>query len=98
MAKLSTFVGVKELRENLGQYITNIAKGQSFTVIKRSRPVFKISPIADDGQWEEVADFTKLKKGGVKISEVLSRLYRVQDGEVYLLAVERRSDTTYNNL
>lgn len=74
MQKLSTFVGVKELRENLGRYIAHIAKGQSFTVIKRTQPVFKISPIADDGQWEEVVDFTRLKKGGVKINEILSRL------------------------
>lgn len=74
MAKLSAFVGVKDLRENLEEYITHVARGQSFTVIKRSRPVFKISPITDDEQWEEVVDLTKLKKGGVKIDEVLSRL------------------------
>ena len=74
MHKLQRFVGVKELRKNLDEYITQIAKGCSFTVIKRSKPVFNITPVEDDASWEEVIDFTKVKKGGVKIKEILSRL------------------------
>lgn len=75
MEKVKTLVGVKELRKNLEAYIDQIAKGRSFVVIKRSKPVFNITPIEDDdGRWEEVIDFTKLKKGGVKIEEILSRL------------------------
>lgn len=68
-------IGVKELRNNLEEYINKISKGQSFTVVKRSKPVFQIRPIdEDDGQWEEVVDFTKIKKGGVEISDLLSRI------------------------
>lgn len=69
------FVAVKQLRTNLDYYINLIKKGKSFTVIKRSKAVFKISPISqEDNQWEEVVDFTKLKKGGVAISQLLARL------------------------
>ncbi|MCF6276617.1 MAG: type II toxin-antitoxin system prevent-host-death family antitoxin [Candidatus Magasanikbacteria bacterium] len=67
-------IGVKELRENLEIYINKINKGESFTVVKRSKPVFNIVPIESSENWEEVVDFTKIKKGGVKIEDVLSRL------------------------
>ncbi len=74
MRNNSTIVGVKELRQNLDNYISQIQKGKSFTIIKRSRPVFKISPVGSEEMWEEVVDFTKIKKGGVKIEEILSRI------------------------
>ncbi|MDO8494586.1 MAG: hypothetical protein Q7S68_04540 [Deltaproteobacteria bacterium] len=68
-------VGLKELRENIATYIAQIEKGKSFTVVRRSRPIFTISPPDQEtGQWEPVIDFTKMKKGGVKIEELLSRL------------------------
>lgn len=74
MQKTNTIVGVKELRENLDIYIAQINKGAHFTVVRRSKPVFNMTPITADENWEEVADFTKIKKGGVKIEEILSRL------------------------
>lgn len=67
-------IGVKELRENLEKYINRIDKGESFTVVRRSKPVFKISPAEEEYLWETVIDFTKIKKGGVSIQELLSRL------------------------
>jgi len=74
MQNTNTIIGVKELRENLNTYVDKINKGMSFTVVKRSKPVFNITPIKTDENWEEVVDFTKLKKGGVKIDEILSRI------------------------
>ncbi len=74
MHRPKTIIGVKELRENLDTFIAKINKGMSFTVVKRSKPVFDITPVETDEQWEEVADFTKIKKVGVKIDEILSRL------------------------
>src|SRR3989304_5550455 len=41
-------VGVKELRENLEKYINRVNKGESFTVVRRSKPVFKISPAGEE--------------------------------------------------
>jgi len=74
MSKINKIVGVKELRQNLDEYIDQISKGGSFTVVRRSKPVFNITPVDYEAGWEEVVDFTKIKKGGVKIEEVLSRL------------------------
>ena len=71
----NAIVGLKELRANIESYITEVKKGKSFIVVRRSKPVFKISsPEEDDGMWETVVDFTKIKKGGISISDLLSRL------------------------
>ena len=68
-------VGLKELRENIDEYIAAVNKGRSFVVVRRSEPVFKIVPPADEeGLWETVVDFTKVKKGGIPLSQILSRL------------------------
>ena len=68
-------VGLKELRENIEAYAAEVRKGKSFLVMRRSKPLFKISPPTADeeGMWERVVDFTKLKKGGVPIADMLSR-------------------------
>lgn len=66
-------VTLRELRENVAKYAARIGRGESFVVLKRSKPLFKISPV-DEGHWEEVIDFTKLRRGGVAIDEILSRL------------------------
>lgn len=66
-------IGLKELRENVENYIAQVKQGKSFTVYRRSTPVFKIAPVEDE-HWEEVIDFTKLRKGGVNIDELLNRL------------------------
>lgn len=68
-------IGLKELRENINDYIVQVERGCSFVVVKKSKPVFKLSPlIEDETMWETVVDFTKIKKGGVKLAELLSRL------------------------
>jgi len=73
--KQQTIVGLKELRENVIHYIEQVKKGKSFTVVRRSQPVFNITPVEEEGSlWESVVDFTKIKKGGVNIEEVLSRI------------------------
>jgi len=74
MPNLEKIVGAKELRENLDDYIAKIAQGNSFVVVRRSQPVFSMVPVDDDSAWEEVVDFTKIKRGGVKIEEILARL------------------------
>jgi len=71
----STFIGLKEFREKLPDYIKTIEKGSSYIVIKRSKPVFRISPVEnDDEMWETVIDFTQIRRGGVNIDEILKRL------------------------
>lgn len=70
----NNIIGLKELRQNIGEYIAQVKKGKSFIVVKRSKPVLKISAPENDELWEKIIDFTKIKKGGVEISGLLSRL------------------------
>jgi len=70
MEKLLT---LNELRQKMPLYVKKISQGQSFVVYKKSRPIFNITPVENE-EWEEVVDFTKIKKGGVQIAELLSRL------------------------
>ena len=72
---MQNIIGLKELRLNMPKYAQKVQKGQSFIVVKQSKPLFKISPLEQtDEQWEEAVDFTKIKKGGVKLDEILARL------------------------
>lgn len=68
-------VSLRELRENTGAYISEVEKGRSFVVMKKSKPVFRLSPVnGDEGAWEEVIDFTTLRRGGIPLDELLARL------------------------
>ena len=72
--KTSNSVSLKQLREEFPKYIEAIEKGQSFTVIKRSKPIFKIGPVADSGEWQSIADFTSVDSRGVPADDILSQL------------------------
>lgn len=66
-------VGLKELRQNLEKYAREVQKGRSYLVMRHSKPLFVIGPV-NEGRWEMVIDFTKLKKGGIDIDDLLSRV------------------------
>jgi len=73
----NSIIGLKDLRENMNNYISQVQKGKSFVVVKKSKPVFKLAPLdewGDDGVWEKVVDFTKIKKEGVSLADVISRI------------------------
>ena len=81
MSIKTNIIGFKELRENAGKYISAVEKGRVFTVVRRSKPIFKMMPVdewGDEGVWETVVDFTKFKKGGVRAEEVLASLKRLE--------------------
>ncbi len=76
---MNKIIGLKELREHTETYISQVKKGRSFTVVRKSRPVFLITPVdewGDDGVWETVVDFTKLfkNKKGISGKELLKYL------------------------
>ena len=73
---MDKIIGLKELRENLPVYEKKVSAGASFVVVKKSKPIFRICPVECDEEslWETVIDFTKIKKGGVAIEDLLSRL------------------------
>lgn len=67
-------IGLKELRMQTEKVIIAVSKGAHFTVVRRSKPIFTIS--AAEENWETVIDFTKIKKSGVPIADVLKALKR----------------------
>lgn len=73
---MDNVIGLKDLRENLGRYEKKIQAGQSFIVMKRSKPIFTIGPV-DTEEWETVIDFTKFRKNGIPIDELIQRLKRL---------------------
>jgi hypothetical protein len=85
MASKSSIIGFKEFRENSEKYINAVALGKSFTIVRRSKPILTISAPVDDmgdeGTWETIIDFTKIKKGGVPAEEILASLNRLKKHE-----------------
>jgi prevent-host-death family protein len=71
---LNNTVSLKELREQFPKYIDAIAQGQSFTVVKRSKPIFQINPVSDEGTWQTIVDFTAITEKGVDADLVLDAL------------------------
>ena len=73
---MENIIGLKDLRENLPAYEKKVRSGMSFLVMKKSKPVFRLCPVdsEDEELWEEVIDFTKIKKGGVPVDELLKYL------------------------
>ena len=70
-------IGLKELRENTETYIRRVNRGESITVVRRSTPIFRLTPVdAEETGWETVADFTALDKKGVSARAVLASLRR----------------------
>ena len=85
-------VGVRELRENLQIYVDEVGRGKSFVVLRKSKPLFKISPYDEDDELrEEVIDFTKIRKGGVPAEEVLSKIKKLKNdlSELSILVAKR---------
>lgn len=71
---MDNLIGLKDLRLNMDKYATEVKAGKSFIVLKQSKPLFRLTPIDEDNRWEEVINFTKIKKGGVNIDELLAAL------------------------
>jgi len=78
--KIRRIIGLKELRENMSTYIKHAEQGKSFTIVRRSRPIFRLIPVdvwGDEGTWETVVDFRKINPRGVPIDDVISSLERL---------------------
>ena len=71
---MEKLVGLKDLRQNMTDYTKKVQKGQSFIVLKQSKPIFRIVPVdiwGDEGEWETLVDFTEIRKGGMPAGELL---------------------------
>lgn len=81
MATKTNIIGLKDLRLNTDKYIREVQRGRSFTVVRKSTPVFKLEPVdewGDEGAWETVADFSSLPGGGIEASELLKALKKTK--------------------
>lgn len=50
---MKNVVGLKEFRKNVDVWIKHVKHGNSVVVMKRSEPVFRVSPIEEE-VWEEI--------------------------------------------
>lgn len=78
----SNIVGTKELRQNLDKYISQVNKGRSFIIVRRSKPVFKISPIdewGDDRICDTGIDLREINRQGVSAKDILKVLKKWMD-------------------
>lgn len=78
----TSIVELKELREHTEKYVFQVQRGKSFTVVRRSKLLFKISPVdewGDEGIWETVADFKKLFPRGIAVERFL-RVLKSKNG------------------
>lgn len=74
---LKKTVGLKELRANIEQYIKRVETGETITVMRRSKPLFKMSAVETEDDWETVVDFTKEFGAGVPVSELLASIKKL---------------------
>ncbi len=80
MIKKTNIIGFKEFRLNADRYINAVGRGKFFTVIRRSKPVFNITPVdewGDEGVWESVVDFRNKKGKGIKTEDLLNLLKKI---------------------
>jgi antitoxin (DNA-binding transcriptional repressor) of toxin-antitoxin stability system len=75
---MDKLIGLKEFRENVEFYTKKINQGQSFIVLKKSKPIFKLSPVYEEETWETIIDFTNIKKGGVPIQDIVKAISNEQ--------------------
>ena len=55
-----TIIGLKELRQNASEIAQRAEQGETFLVVKRSKPIFKLSPIEEKTPaGQELKDWTK---------------------------------------
>ena len=72
---MANIIGLKELRENVENYVSAVKRGKSFLVVRKSKPVFLLtSPDERDGAWETVVDFTEFYQKGIPARQLLKKL------------------------
>ncbi len=75
---IKNIIGLKELRENTETYIKRVGRGESITVVRRSTPLFRLTPVdAEETGWETVADFTTVNDAGVSARDLLASLRKL---------------------
>ena len=72
---MENIIGLKELRQNMPHYAQKVQKGQSFIVVKQSKPLFRITPLIDlDKEIEKAQQNDFLQTGAADSHQTLKPL------------------------
>lgn len=75
-------ISIKELRRNLADVADRVEKGESFRVIRRSKPSFFLLKMDSDllePEWESVVDFTEGgKTAGMPIGQAMKIVKKIR--------------------
>lgn len=75
---MDNLVPLKQMRQKLTDYTRRVEQnGESFVVLRKSKPVFKMVPVDHEEEWETVVDFTKIHPNGVPAEKVLKALDKI---------------------
>jgi hypothetical protein len=72
-------ISLRKFRENTQKIADDVARGKTFTVFKRSKPLFKISrpevdEWGDEGHWTGIDFRDKKHPNGIPMDEFMKRL------------------------
>jgi antitoxin (DNA-binding transcriptional repressor) of toxin-antitoxin stability system len=77
-------VGLRALRENMDKYVERLSKGESFLVLRKSTPVFKMEPVdewGDEGHWENL-DLRDKNGKGMSVDEFSAMIKKsIENGQ-----------------
>jgi antitoxin (DNA-binding transcriptional repressor) of toxin-antitoxin stability system len=74
---MNNILGIKELQLNLKRVADAAQKGESFTIVRDSKPVFRIEPIKDSGRtgtWEDALKALSFKGGDKDLSQRIDEI------------------------
>ena len=97
---MNTIIGLKELRQNTEKYIGAVKRGRSFTVVRRSKPIFKVGnvlniPFEDKSFDVILADAVLMYFKFSELVQALNEMNRV--AKRFIVLVERVSEKEKNN-
>ena len=77
-ANKPTIVGLKELRNNMEEYITRVGNGESIIVFRRTTPLFQLTPLSSghEAGWETIIDFQAEFGEGMPIEELMHSIQK----------------------
>jgi len=78
----NTILGIKELQLNLKRVADAAQKGASFTIVRDSKPVFRILPIEErSGTFEDLLKQISFKGGDPNLSQKIDEI--VYGGKIH---------------
>ena len=63
-------IGIRELRQYASEFLRRVAKGESFEVTDRGRPVARLVPVEEDSNWSRLVASGRLKEAEKKFEDL----------------------------